>query len=191
MSRTARIVGVVLLALNATACGVGVVGGVPETLSITPPPLTTPSPAAEAKYRSLPTCRQVAQKTPGLPPFRSGSEQPSASDMFTGCEFQRIPDWPRVNLDVSAWRDEAKARERFDSFSGPVDDGTADDVRVGEKAKWQTPKDNDSCYLIILDENAVLWLQYKPSYEPSPRSEECRGPLRELVRSFHAAVQPQ
>ena len=63
------------------------------------------------------------------------------------------------------------------SGAGPADDGTAEDVEVGEKAKWLTPKDN--CTLMILDVNAVLILECKPA----PRSQECRGPLREPRRS--------
>ena len=51
----------------------------------------------------------------GLPPFRFDNEEPSASDMLTEGEFERIPDCPRVNLKVSAWRD-----ENGDSSSRPV-----------------------------------------------------------------------
>ncbi|WP_189155661.1 hypothetical protein [Lentzea pudingi] len=178
-------------------------------MSIAPPTSTTPSTLVQAKYTALPTCRQVTDKVTGLPPLRSGNEKPSASDMLTGREFQRIPDWPRVNLQVSAWRDDVgdisypasagrgalKAREAYDApskpGSDPADDGTAEDVQVGEKAKWLTPKDNGSCTLMILDQNAVLHLEYKPADKPAPRSQECRGPLRELAKSFYNAVQTQ
>ena len=71
--------------------------------------------------------------------------------------------------------------------------GVVDDVvrgRVGEPAKWQNAKDGDSCYLIILDANVVLMLQHKPYDKPNPKSEECRGRLKELARTFYAAVQP-
>jgi hypothetical protein len=208
VNRSAGIVGVAVLALSAAACtGGDAVSGRPQGISITPPTSATSPAPARAKYTALPTCRQVTQRVPGLPPFRSGNETPSASDMLTGCEFQRIPDWPRVNLKVSAWRDEKsdvsgpagpgrgaiKAREAYDVTAkpgaDPADDGEADEVTVGEKAKWLTPKDRDSCMLIILDVNAVLILDNKPADKPAPRSEECRGPLRELAKSFYDAVQ--
>jgi hypothetical protein len=204
--RPAGIAGAVVLALSVAACtGGGTVIGRPESMPIAPP-TSTP---VQAKYKALPTCRQVTDKVTGLPPFRSGNEKPSASDMLTGCEFQRIPDWPRVNLQVSAWRDDVgdisypagagrgglKAREAYGASSkpgsDPADDGTAEDVQVGEKAKWLTPKDNGSCTLMILDENAVPSLEYKPADKPAPRSQECRGPLRELAKSFYEAVQTQ
>jgi hypothetical protein len=57
-------------------------------------------------------------------------------------------------------------------------------------AKWQNAKDNDSCYLIILDANAVLLLNNKPFDKTNPRSEACRGRLKELAGTFYAAVQP-
>ncbi|WP_191300197.1 hypothetical protein [Lentzea cavernae] len=210
MNRSAGIVGAVVFALSVTACtGGGTVTGRPESMSIAPPTSTTTSTLMQAKYKALPTCQQVADKVTGLPPFRSGNEKPSASDMLTGCEFQRIPDWPRVNLQVSAWRDDVgdisypagagrgalKAREAYDALSkpgsDPADDGTAEDVRVGEKAKWLTPKDNGSCTLMILDQNAVLLLEYKPADKTAPRSLECREPLRELAKSFYDVVQTQ
>ena len=148
-----RSAGVALLALSLAACaGGGAAGGRPQGISITPPTSATSPAHARAKYTALPTCRQVTQRVPGLPPFRSGNEDPSVSDMLTGCEFQRIPDWPRVNLQVSAWRDEKsdisgpagpgrgalKAREVYDVTSkpgaDPADDGAAEDVEVGEEA---------------------------------------------------------
>ncbi|MFD5829053.1 hypothetical protein [Lentzea sp. NPDC060358] len=196
------------LVLSAAACtGGGAVIGTPRGASaVSPVSVTTPALLA-AKYTALPTCREVTQRVTGLPPFRFGNERPSASDMLTGCEFQRIPDWPRVNLKASAWRDEngdisspagegrgaLRAREAYDVTSrpgaDPADDGTAGDVAVGEKAKWLTPKDRDNCTLMILDVNAVLILEYKPADKPEPRSPECRDPLRGLAKSFYDAVQ--
>ncbi|HUQ57281.1 hypothetical protein [Lentzea sp.] len=73
-------------------------------------------------------------------------------------------------------------------IADPADDGAAEDVKVGEKAKWPTPKDGGGCTLMILDVNAVLIFESKPSYKPAPRSEPCRGPLRELAKSFYDAV---
>jgi hypothetical protein len=195
VDRSVGTAGVAVLALSVAACtGGDVVTGRPEGTSITPP--TSATSLAPAEYTALPTCRQVTQRVPGLPPFRSGNEDPSVSDMLTGCEYQRIPDWPRVNLQVSAWRDEKsdvsgpagpgrgalKAREVYDVTSKPIadptDDGAAEDVEVGEKAKWLTPKDRGSCTLMIFDVNAVLILENKPADKPAPRSEACRGPLR-------------
>ena len=208
MNRATGIVGVAVLALSAAACtGGDAVRGKPQGMSSTSPTSATSPAPVRAKYTALPTCRQVTQRVTGLPPFRSGNEDPSVSDMLTGCEFQRIPDWPRVNLQVSAWQDgksdisgpagpgrgALKAREVYDVTSkpgaDPADDGAAGDVEVGEKAKWLTPKDKDSCMLIILDVNAVLILENKPADKPAPRSQECRGPLRELAKSFYDAVQ--
>ncbi|MFD4669556.1 hypothetical protein ACFWNN_07460 [Lentzea sp. NPDC058450] len=199
MTRSARIAMVMLL-LTATAC----TGGGP---SVKPPPATTPAAPAKVKYEALLTCAQVTQQVAGLPPFRTGNEKPSLSDLLTGCEFQRIPDWPRINLQASAWRNDpdstyppatgrgrGKARDAFDAparpGSDPADDGAAD-VGVGEQAKWLTPKDTDSCTLMILDDNAVLTLQNKPADKPQPRSDECRGPLREFAKSFYASLQPR
>ncbi len=195
-----------MLALSAAACtGGGAVTGKAEGMSIARP--TSATSLAPAKYRALPTCRDVTQRVPGLPPFRSGDESPTASYMLTGCEFQRIPDWPRVNLQVSAWRDEfgdvssparagrgaIKAREAYDVTakpgSDPTDDGAAEDVEVGEKAKWLMPEDKGSCVLMILDVNAVLLLEHKHADRPAPRSQACRGPVRELAKSFYDAVQ--
>ncbi|WP_157529564.1 hypothetical protein [Nocardia sp. NRRL S-836] len=199
-----------VLALSAAACtGDGAGSGSSKSTSIVPPPSTTSSASAHAKYTALPTCREVTQRMPGLPPFRSGNEKPLVSDLLAACEFQRIPDWPRVNLKVSAWRDEngdisfpagpgrgaLKAREAYDVTSkpgaDPADDGAAEDVEVGEKAKWLTPKDKGSCTLVILDANAVLVIENKPADKPEPRSQECRGPLRELAKSFYDAVRMQ
>ena len=187
MNRSVKIAGVLLFALSAGACGGTNVRPIEQ------PTFTTPTTPAAAKYKAVPTCEQIEQKVPGLPKFRWGNESPSPFvDMFTGCEFQNIPDFPRIGLDISVWRDEpgrAKARQRFDDFTDPVDDGPAD-VGVGEQAKWQNAKDNDSCYLIILDANAVLLLNNKPSDKTNPRSEECRSRLKELATAFYAAVQP-
>lgn len=187
MDRPVKIAGVLLLALGAGACG-----GT-DVRPIEQPTFTTPTIPAGAKYQAVPTCKQIEQKVQGLPKFRFGNENPSPFvDMFTGCEFQKIPDFPLVGLDISVWRDEpgrTKARERFAESSDPADDGPAD-VGVGEQAKWQNAKDGDSCYLIILDANAVLLLQHKPSDKPIPKSDECRGRLKELAGTFYAAVQP-
>lgn len=187
MNRSVKIAGVLLLALSAGACGRT------DVRPIEQPTFTTPTTPAPAKYVAVPTCKQIEQKVQGLPKLRSGNENPSPFvDMYTGCEFQKIPDYPRIGLAISVWRDEPgkdKARERFDDSTDPADDGPAD-VGVGEQAKWQNAKDNDSCSLVILDANAVLMLDHKPSDKLNPKSEECRGRLKELARTFYAVVQP-
>lgn len=187
MNRSVKIAGVLLLALSAGACGRT------DVRPIEQPTFTTPTTPAPAKYVAVPTCKQIEQEVRGLPKLRSGNENPSPFvDMYTGCEFQKIPDYPRIGLAISVWRDEPgkdKARERFDDSTDPADDGPAD-VGVGERAKWQNAKDNDSCSLIILDANAVLMLDHKPSDKLNPKSEECRGRLQELARTFYAVVQP-
>lgn len=150
----------------------------------------------------------MTQKVSGLPPFQTGNEKPSLSDLHIGCEYQRIPDWPFVQLTAWAWRNDPAdgnypadvgkgkilARQAYD-VSNPdallADVGPAEDVQVGEKAKWRTTKERDSCFLMTLDQNVVLQLQYQSADEPNALSEACRGPLRELAKSFYDAVQPQ
>ncbi|MFD9704863.1 hypothetical protein [Lentzea sp. NPDC059081] len=50
--------------------------------------------------------------------------------------------------------------------------------------------DRDNCSLVVLDANAVLVLRNKSADRMNPRSEECRGRLKELAPVFFAAVRP-
>lgn len=186
----------------------------PESMSIPPPTFTTPPAPPKEKYvGDVPDCEQLRRQIPGLPPLRSGNNKPDRStDLSLYCDFRELGVRPYVSLEMTAWRNDlAKsqydsggsrippevgrgrglARDRFANFSNLADDGPVDDLGVGEKAKWQRPSNDESCYLIILDENAVFLLRYEGVGKPSSRSDECRGPLRALAKPFYEALQPK
>ena len=61
MNRSVKIVGVLLLALTAGACGRT------DVRPIDQPTYTTPTTPVPAKYVAVPTCKQIEQKVRGLP----------------------------------------------------------------------------------------------------------------------------
>ncbi|MFD9704862.1 hypothetical protein [Lentzea sp. NPDC059081] len=134
MGRFGKLAGTLMLVVGAGACA----GPVKNPAGHPALEFATAATPVPAKYTAVPTCRQIEQRVPGLPRFRFGNEDaPPYIDLFTGCEFQKIPDYPRIGLEVSVWTGgsgRTRARERFAASSDPVDDGAAD-VGVGDQAK--------------------------------------------------------
>ncbi|GAA2843183.1 hypothetical protein [Crossiella cryophila] len=195
-----------LLGLGAAACGGERDLGSLSSLSVTPS-VSPSATVAQDKYVAMfPNCQELARKVPNLPPLRYNKDVSAGGYRGVSCEFATPPTGSSVSVELTSWQSvpndprlppevisgQRAARDRFTNDTDLVNDGAAQDLRLGEQVKWQRPSNNDSCYLTILDGNAVLRFRYSilGGTRLDPKSEQCRGPLRELAKSLYDAVQP-
>ncbi|MEO6088276.1 MAG: hypothetical protein ABIQ18_34700 [Umezawaea sp.] len=164
-----------------------------STTSTTPPP--TPVKYSATGWTS---CPEIQQKLSGdLPPPLPEDKQEGPKWSLRICPFRsddslvvlRIKYWETTEDITGVHSGAERAKKDF------LEDGQAREkdssVNLGSDVRWKRD-DTTGCTLEILDENAVVSAgSSNPKVLTDGKTEQCRGPARELAKQFYAAVQPQ